>query len=294
MIAMNRIGNHHAAAAARPVVLVRYRPGVTGEATRTVHLVPLPLDGQHVAAPALCGTVLLSSEMEIVIPGRSMPCTRCLINQIATSPPPPMVEPSSHDAHPNAGHQNAAAEYQRWGWPVTVRRDQVRLRLAPTTVALVIPVLLADEVTAILTVRRCQPAALTDSHTPTHRVLLASEPYPVTLPWPPGVNRITTHLLLPPTLTPHGPQRWMHPPQENSLQLCREIDVLAAVRTTLQRSPREARGDHMGKHDPPKPQPDPSDDGHKPGQPPPPREPGKHEERNNPPPRDPRDPRDPR
>ncbi len=37
-------------------------------------------------------------------------------------------------------------------------------------------------------------------------------------------------------------------------------------------------GMNMGKHEEPKPQPDPSGDGHKPGQPPP-REPGKHEKK---------------
>ncbi len=64
-------------------------------------------------------------------------------------------------------------------------------------------------------------------------MLLAGEPYPVALPWPPGVDRITATLLLPPTLTPRGPLRWVHPPCENSLGLCREIDVLAAMRTAL-------------------------------------------------------------
>ncbi|MGH3839062.1 MAG: hypothetical protein ACRDSF_25705, partial [Pseudonocardiaceae bacterium] len=147
----------------------------------------------------------------------------------------------------------------------------------------------AAEVTEILTARRCQPAVLTHPNAPTNRVLLASEPYPVRLPWPSGVKRVTTNLLLPPTLTPREPLRWVHPPHENSLRLCREIDVLAAVHTTLQRPPQKVRGDHMAKHDPPKPQPDPSGDGHKPGQPPPPREPGKHEKRDDPPPRDPRD-----
>lgn len=34
----------------------------------------------------------------------------------------------------------------------------------------------------------------------------------------------------------------------------------------------------MGKHDAPQPQPDPTRDGHKPGQPLPAREPGKHED----------------
>ncbi len=43
--------------------------------------------------------------------------------------------------------------------------------------------------------------------------------------------------------------------------------------------------EHMGKHDPPKPQPDPGGDGHQPGRPIPDREPGKHEREN--PPNDP-------
>ncbi|MGH3845011.1 MAG: hypothetical protein ACRDS0_26780 [Pseudonocardiaceae bacterium] len=236
--------DHQAVAEASPVVLVRHRPGVIGEATRTVHVVPLPLDGQHdTAAIALCGTKFQTSEMEIVTPGYGMPCTRCLLSQFAANPPPPTPEPSPH---PDTGHRDATADYERWGWPVTGYRDQVRLRLAPITVALIIPALQAAQVTEILTARRCQPAVLTHLHTPDYQVLLAGEPYPVTLPWPLGVNRITTQLLLPPTPTPHGPLRWVHPPHENSLQHCREIDVLAAVRTTLRQSPGEMRGDLDG------------------------------------------------
>ena len=33
---------------ARPVMLVRYRPGVSGETARIVHVVPLPTDGRAV------------------------------------------------------------------------------------------------------------------------------------------------------------------------------------------------------------------------------------------------------
>ncbi|HET9118301.1 MAG TPA: hypothetical protein VFN75_09570 [Pseudonocardiaceae bacterium] len=289
MIDANGSGDYQTVADVRPVVLVRYRPGVTGEAIRAVHVVPLPLDGQQGAATALCEMWLHLSEIEIVVPGHGMPCDLCLTSLIAASPAPPTPGPSSHAAHPDTGHQDTAADYHRWGWPVTVRRDQVRLCLAPTTVALIIPTLLAAEVTEVLTARHCQPAVLTHPHAPEHRVLLAGEPYPVVLPWPPRVGRVTTHLQLPLTLTPRGPLRWVQPPHENSLRLCREIDVLAAVRTTLQQSPR---GDHMSRHEPPKPQPDPSDDGHKPGQTPPPREPGKHEKTDDPPP--PGDPRDPR
>lgn len=239
MIAGSGSGDRQMVAAARPVVLVRYRPGVTGEATRVVHVVPLPLGGGHDTATGLCGIQLLPSEMEIVTPGHGMPCTPCLISQLTVSSPPTTVEPSSHVPSPDAVRQDAAADYHRWGWPVTVRRDQVWLNLAPNTVALIIPALLATEVTAILTAWRCQPAVLTHPRALMHRVVLAGERYPVLLPWPPGANRVTTKLLLPPTLTPRGPLRWMHPPHENSLRLCREIDVLAAIRTTLQRSTLE-------------------------------------------------------
>ncbi len=96
MITTNGSGDHQTVTETRPVMLVRYRPGVTGEATRTVHLVPLPLADQHDAVAALCGTRFLSSEMEIVAPGCGMPCNRCLISQIAASPAPPTVEPCSH------------------------------------------------------------------------------------------------------------------------------------------------------------------------------------------------------
>ncbi|HEY6423749.1 MAG TPA: hypothetical protein VIY28_10980 [Pseudonocardiaceae bacterium] len=56
-------------AAARPVALVRYCPGVVGETTRTVHVVPLPTDGQVGAVGALCGAALLLDDIETVIPG---------------------------------------------------------------------------------------------------------------------------------------------------------------------------------------------------------------------------------
>lgn len=236
-------GGDPTVADARPVVLVRYRPGSTGEAIRTVHLVPLPVGGQEGAATALCGTLLRPSEMEVVTVGQGMPCGLCLVSQVADRPALPMVEPSQ-TAPSDAGPRAAAAVYQRWGWPVTVRRDQVRLNLEPDTVALIIPALLAAEVTEILTARRCLSPVLAHPYAPEHRVLLAREPYPVALPWPPGVARITTTLLLSPTLTPCGPLRWVHPPHDNSLKLCREIDVLAAVRTALKGSECEVRGDH--------------------------------------------------
>lgn len=39
-----------------------------------------------------------------------------------------------------------------------------------------------------------------------------------------------TGTLLPPTVTTRGPVRWVRPPQPDALRLCREADVLAALR----------------------------------------------------------------
>jgi hypothetical protein len=50
--------------------------------------------------------------------------------------------------------------YRIWGWPMTLPGDQVWLSLEPDTLALVIPVLLAEPVTAILNQRRCPPLML--------------------------------------------------------------------------------------------------------------------------------------
>lgn len=54
--------------------------------------------------------------------------------------------------------------------------------------------------------------------------------------WPAGVHRVTAALLLP-TMIPRGSITWVQPPRETSLQLCREIDVLAAVRAALSVTP---------------------------------------------------------
>ncbi len=45
--------------AARPVVLVRYRPGVTGDTARAVRAVPLPTDGSAGAVGSVCGAALM-------------------------------------------------------------------------------------------------------------------------------------------------------------------------------------------------------------------------------------------
>ncbi|MGH3931533.1 MAG: hypothetical protein ACRDTF_16360, partial [Pseudonocardiaceae bacterium] len=81
----------------------------------------------------------------------------------------------------------AEAIYRGWGWPVILRGEQVWLELESEAVALLIPVALATEVTAALTDRHCPSAMLVHPYAPEHRVLLTGEPFPVVLPWPPGV-----------------------------------------------------------------------------------------------------------
>ncbi len=225
-----------AVAAARPVVLVRYRPGVTEETARTVHVVPLPTDGPASAVGALCGAALLLDDIETVTPGQGMPCTVCLVTQaLGTSPAgePPAGSPGSAGAGVAAG----GVDYREWGWPVILHRDQVKLSLHRDVSALAIPVPLCTEVTEILVQRRCAPPVLAHPYTPEHHILLTSERYGVPLPWPHQVHRVTGVLLLPPTVTPRGPITWTRPPEDGSLRLCREIDLFGALRIALNDPP---------------------------------------------------------
>jgi hypothetical protein len=219
-------------AATRPIMLVRYRPGVTGETARTVHIVPLPTNGQTGAVSAVCGAVLILTDIETVTPGQGMPRTMCILNHVTgtTQAVKPLADgPDSASPGLAAG----AVAYHDWDWPVTHHRDQVWLSLHRDISALAIPIPLCTEVTQILTARRCAPPVLAHPSTPEHHLVLAGERYGVTLPWPPQVHQVTGVLLLPPTVTPRGPITWTQHPQHNSLQLCREIDIFGALRTAL-------------------------------------------------------------
>ncbi|MGH3981884.1 MAG: hypothetical protein ACRDST_04110, partial [Pseudonocardiaceae bacterium] len=154
-----------AVAGTRPVVLLRYRPGVAGETSRVMHVVPLPLGGENGAAGiALCGALLCLDQVETVTPGHGAPCNLCMVNHLSASPCPasadtPAMAPSADDARSDIGPLAAAVCYRVWGWPVTLRGKQVWLNLEPDTVALIIPALLATQVTEILNQRRCPPLA---------------------------------------------------------------------------------------------------------------------------------------
>lgn len=237
----NGSGTPAAVPGTRPVLLVRCRPSLAGQTARVVHLVPLPAPGEQPGAlTAMCGALLHGDQIETVTPGEGMPCDGCVLRHAAGTIPPrdrePAPAPGPVPATTPTGavaRLAAVADYRSWGWPVTLRGDQIRLSLTIDPIAVLIPVPLAGQVIRILTTRRCPPAVLVDPDAPDHQVLLAGEPYGVALPWPPCVHRITGSVLLPPSTTSRGPVTWVHRPERESLQLCREIDLLAALRTAL-------------------------------------------------------------
>jgi hypothetical protein len=226
-------GGECRAAATRPVVLVRYRPGVVGETARLVHVVVLPAQGQAGAVEALCGAALRLADMETVAPGEGMPCTVCVLHHLTHTIPTGKRPPGGPDTAGAAGLVAGGACYQGWGWPVMLHRDQVRLSLHGDVSAVAIPLWLCTEVLEVLTRRRCAPPVLAHPYAPGHRIVLTGERYGVRLPWPAQVHGITGVLLLPPTVTPRGPITWARVPREDSLLLCREIDLFGALRTAL-------------------------------------------------------------
>jgi hypothetical protein len=232
------------------------------ESARVVHLAPLPPEGTG-AVSALCGALLRPEEHDTVRPGHGMPCSLCVLSHAQSGDMPaqapddadPQVpddaeptgpadlcpaaspDPASPEITPGA----AARGYQSWGWPVVWHRDQVWLTLDRNVLAVLVPTLLAVEVTALLARRDRAPAVLVHPDVPEHLVLLGGEPYGITLPWPPGVHRITGSVLLSPTATTRGALSWVHPPAPDSLRSCREIDLIAALRAVL-RDPPSASG----------------------------------------------------
>lgn len=145
-----------------------------------------------------------------------------------------------------AGRVSAVAGYRKLGWPIILRGEDMSLDMDTLdAVALVIPAVLGTEVSEILVRRRCPPAVLAHPSLPAHRIILAGERYPVPLTWPPGVHRVTGTVLLPPTVTTHGPVFWVYPPEPNALKLCREFDVCAALHTALSDPPPSSSPTHF-------------------------------------------------
>lgn len=220
---------------ARRVVLARRRLDTATHADSEAHLLAIPLSGDHGTATAICGLRLPADDLETVTPGAGRWCTMCFVSHVTGSSP--VLAPSPYTG---SGCRSAGTAYRELGWPVTVRGEgvSVNLDLDVDAAAFVIPAVLAAEVADVLVRRRCAPPVLAHPALPAHRVILAGERFPVALGWPTGVHRITGTVMLPPTVTAHGPIQWVRPPQPNSLRLCREIDVLTALRTALHEPPR--------------------------------------------------------
>lgn len=217
---------------ARSMVVVR-RTEPAGEPEPIVHLVSLPLASDGAAedvVSALCGVRLRADQIETVTPAAGTWCTLCVVNHVTGQRPAPFPDtPSSTGTV--AGCRSAGVAYRELGWPVIQCRNQVALDLSVDldAVALVFPALLGTEVADILVRRHCSPPVLAHPYLPAHRIILAGDRCPVSLPWPAGVHRITDTLLLPPTVTARGPIFWVHPPRPQSLRRCREIDVFGVL-----------------------------------------------------------------
>jgi hypothetical protein len=204
-----------AVAVARPVVLVRYRPGVTGETARTVHMIPLPTDERVGVVGALCGAALMVHDIEIVTLGESMPCTMCVVTQALGTVP--TGEPGADAAGLAAG----GVAYQGWGWPVTLHRDQVQLNLHRGVSARAIPLPLATEATEILTRRRCTPPVLAHPYAPDHHIVLTGERYgaPLPCPGPTRCTRSTASYCCPPP-SPHAGRSPGYSPRRRTHSSC--------------------------------------------------------------------------
>jgi hypothetical protein len=175
-----------------------------------------------------------ADSIETVTPGEGGWCTLCFIVHVTGGPPPPDPVGSSTLEQRLAG----IATYRTLGWPLLLHGEDVSLALRPlNAVALVIPAILGTEVTELLVQRRCSPSVLVHPALPAHRIILASDPYPVPLGWPTAVHQITATLPLPPTMTTHGPVLWLRAPEPNGQRLCREFDVFAALHTASREPP---------------------------------------------------------
>jgi hypothetical protein len=78
------------------------------------------------------------------------------------------------------------------------------------------------------------PPALAHPYLPDHHIVLTGEKYGLPLPWPNQAHPVTGVLLLLPTPTLRGPITWITTSHPGSLQLCREIDLLTALRGECQ------------------------------------------------------------
>jgi hypothetical protein len=116
-----------------PLAVLRYRPGVIGETSRIVQVVPLPLGGEAgTAGVALYGALLCPDEVETVTPGHGVPCSRCVISHISADPAPTPVdipatarptEVISSETRPLP----AGVGHRVWGWPVELLGDHMWL-----------------------------------------------------------------------------------------------------------------------------------------------------------------------
>lgn len=140
--------------------------------------------------------------------------------------------PSPQDAEPTTtALLKALVDYRARQWPVLAHHHQIRMSLQQRLVAVLIPTTLTAPIRDTLLSWNWTPAVLAHPYAPEQRVLLAEVNPELAWAWPAPAQRVTGSLLLPPSTTARGPVRWVHLPDPD-LPLAREIDLLAALRTT--------------------------------------------------------------
>lgn len=205
----------------------------------TAHLLPLPLTGRRYGnnlAVLYCGAVLPVADLEALDRAEKsagdVVCRLCVTAHRTGHPPAPLPGLDPYSDPSLSGRVAAARSYVRHGWSILLQEGQVRLSLDTGPVAIAMPEDLATAVTEVLEARHCSPAVLTHPGLRSQRVFVVRERFPVALGWPPKVRRLASGSVpLPPSPTSYGRVHWVRPPEPGPLGLCREIDIVAALRT---------------------------------------------------------------
>ena len=194
------------------VLATRYRAGAAADATRPVHLVPLPVQTAVGAVGAFCGELLSLPKLEAVESGQGVACPMCVLQHGATTQAP-----------------RSKTDYSSQDWPVQMQGEQLVLPLGHCATAHLLPMDLAAAITPILAALDRPVPVLIHPDAPGCGVVIAGEPYGVPLPWP-ETAQVVGMLPLPPSRTPHGPVHWYQDAPHHPLTTCREIDVFSAMR----------------------------------------------------------------
>ena len=194
------------------MLATRYRAGAAADATRPVHLVPLPVQTAVGAVGAFCGELLSLPKPEAVESGQGVACPMCVLQHAATAQAP-----------------RSETDYSALGWPVHLQGDQLVLPLGHCATAQIVPVELAAAITPILAALDRPVPVLVHPDAPDCGVVITGEPYGVPLPWPETVQAVTGCWRCPPAglhtgrctgINKHHTIRWPPAARSTSSRRC--------------------------------------------------------------------------